>query len=171
MAEHGGIEPEEYETHDLAAQLQVEVWPRPYPVRVAIGFIGTTLGLWAATMINGVDFGEGTTIEIVVTVLAVAVFLGLADLIVRPLIQLLGCLLYIATLGLFAFVVNALMLWLTGYLTDLLSLPYQVHGFWPAFWGALILSLVSLPFRIERVRTTAPGLVDETFRIRSGYFR
>ena len=48
-----------------------------------------------------------------------------------------------AALGLFALVVNGLMLWLTSSLSQSLGLGFHVSGFWPAFWGALVVSLVS----------------------------
>jgi putative membrane protein len=52
--------------------------------------------------------------------------------------------LILLTLGLFSFVVNGLMLWLTSALSSALGLGFHVSGFWPAFWGALIVSIVSL---------------------------
>jgi hypothetical protein len=52
--------------------------------------------------------------------------------------------LLILTLGLFTFVLNALTLWLTGTISDALGLGFHVAGFWAAFFGALVVSLVSL---------------------------
>ena len=52
--------------------------------------------------------------------------------------------LIIVTLGIFALVINGLMLWLTSSLSSALDLGFHVAGFWPAFWGALVVSLVSL---------------------------
>src|SRR4029453_11955858 len=63
--------------------------------------------------------------------------------VLKPIIQVLGCAFYVLTLGLFALFVNAGLFWLTGWLADKLNLPFSVEGFWPAFWGALIVSLVS----------------------------
>jgi putative membrane protein len=40
-------------------------------------------------------------------------------------------------------VVNGLMLWLTSSLAESLGIGFRVSGFWPAFWGALVVSLVS----------------------------
>jgi putative membrane protein len=51
--------------------------------------------------------------------------------------------LIILTLGLFALVVNGLMLWLTSSLSSALGLGFHVNGFWAAFWGALVVSIVS----------------------------
>ena len=47
------------------------------------------------------------------------------------------------TLGLFIFVINGLMLWLTSALSGALGLGFEIAGFWPAFWGALVVTIVS----------------------------
>lgn len=51
--------------------------------------------------------------------------------------------LIIVTLGLFLLVINGLLLWLTSALAGTLGLGFHVRGFWAAFWGALVVSLVS----------------------------
>ena len=48
----------------------------------------------------------------------------------------------VLTLGLVALLVNALLLWLTSWVAGELKLPFHITGFWPAFWGAIIISLV-----------------------------
>jgi len=50
---------------------------------------------------------------------------------------------YILTLGLIGLVVNALLLMLVGWLSDRLGLPFVVDGFWAAFWGAIVITVVS----------------------------
>ncbi|HET6212385.1 MAG TPA: phage holin family protein, partial [Micromonosporaceae bacterium] len=49
----------------------------------------------------------------------------------------------VLTLGLIALVVNALLFMLTSWLADQLKLPFNVDGFWAAFWGAIIVGVVS----------------------------
>lgn len=61
----------------------------------------------------------------------------------RPLLQLLTCPLILLTLGLFLLVINALMLWLTAAMAEAFGINFRVAGFWPAFWGGLVISLVS----------------------------
>jgi putative membrane protein len=63
--------------------------------------------------------------------------------VLKPIIKVLGCLFYLLTLGLIAFVVNALLFLLVNWLSGLLNLPFHVDGFWSAFWGAIIVGLVS----------------------------
>jgi uncharacterized membrane protein YvlD (DUF360 family) len=59
--------------------------------------------------------------------------------------KLLSLPILIVTLGLFIFVINALMLRLTGWVSGLLGLGFYVEGFWPAFVGGLIVSIVIVP--------------------------
>ena len=77
------------------------------------------------------------------TLLAVALIFGIINATLKPLIKVVGCAFYVLTLGLIAFVVNGLLLWLTSWIAGKLSLPFHVSGFWAAFWGAIIVGLVS----------------------------
>ena len=76
------------------------------------------------------------------TLLAVAVIFGLVNAIIKPVVKAVGCLFYVLTLGLIALVVNGLLLWLTSWVAGQLTLPFHITGFWPAFWGAIIVGVV-----------------------------
>lgn len=79
------------------------------------------------------------------TVVLVAFVLGLVNAFIRPLISVLSCGLIVLTLGLFTLVINGLMLWLASWITvNWLGLEFHVDGFWNAFFGAIIISVVSL---------------------------
>lgn len=71
--------------------------------------------------------------------LIAALFLGVVNALIRPVVLILTLPINILSLGLFTFVVNALMLWLVG---NLLA-GFRVDGFWPALGGSLVLSLIS----------------------------
>lgn len=74
-----------------------------------------------------------------------AVALGLVNALVRPVLKLLSCGLIILTLGLFTLVINALTLWLAASIAvRWFHVGFYVRGFWPAFWGALIVSVASV---------------------------
>ncbi len=77
------------------------------------------------------------------TLLVVAVIFGLINATLKPLIKVVGCAFYVLTLGLAALFVNGLLLWLTSVIAGDLTLPFHVTGFWPAFWGAVVVGLVS----------------------------
>jgi putative membrane protein len=72
-----------------------------------------------------------------------AVF-GIVNAFIKPLVTLFTIPLIILTLGLFTFIVNTLMLLLTESLSVPLKLGLEIQGFWPAFKGALIISIVSM---------------------------
>ncbi len=76
---------------------------------------------------------------------AMAVILGLVNAIIRPLLKLLTCPLILLTLGLFTLVINALTLLLASSIAqNIFNVGFEVRGFWPAFWGSIIVSIVSI---------------------------
>jgi putative membrane protein len=95
--------------------------------------------LWVATrLVPGVTYsGE------VLPFLGVALVFGLVNSFIRPVAKLLTLPLIIVTLGIFALVVNGLMLWLTSSLSESLGLGFHVNGFWAALFGSLVVSIVS----------------------------
>ena len=96
--------------------------------------------LWVATrIVPGVSYSGGA-----LPLLGVALVFGVVNAVIRPVAKLLTFPIIILTLGIFALVINGLMLWLTSALSSTLGLGFHVSGFWAAFWGALVVSLVSL---------------------------
>ncbi len=96
--------------------------------------------LWAAAwLLPGLDFSGD-----VVQLLLVAAVFGIVNSLVRPILAVLTCPLIVVTLGLFTLVINALMLMLTGALSEQWGLGFTVTGFWAAFWGGLVVGLVSV---------------------------
>jgi putative membrane protein len=113
-------------------------------MRFLIRTLVTAFALWIAVLlVSGIEVTGSSTWRNTLTLLAVAVIFGVVNAILKPLIKLFGCCLYIVTLGLIAFVVNALLFLLVGWLADQLNLPFEVEGFWSAFWGAIIVGVVS----------------------------
>lgn len=112
-------------------------------MRFVVNLLSTAFAVWIATALDGIDLTGDTVAANVGTLLAVAAIFGVVNAVLKPLLKLVGCLFYIVTLGLFALVVNGLLFWFTGWLADALELPFQVDGFWPGFWGALIVAVVT----------------------------
>jgi putative membrane protein len=111
-------------------------------MRFLVRLVLTALALWLATwIVGGIHLYGDSTLAKFLSLVVVAVIFTLVNMIVKPLIMAIGCALYVLTLGLFGLVVNALMFWLTGWVSEELSLGFFVDGFWPAFWGAIIVSL------------------------------
>jgi putative membrane protein len=96
--------------------------------------------LWvAAALIPGLEFTGGPG-----RLLLVAAVFGVVNSTIRPLLAVLTCPLIVVTLGLFTLVINALMLLLTGWLSEGWNLGFSVSGFWSAFFGGLVVGLVSV---------------------------
>ena len=109
-----------------------------------IRVVVTAIALWIATLVvDGLEVSGGGWGKNTLTLLAVALIFGIINAVLKPIIKVVGCVFYILTLGLIALVVNALLFMLTGWLADKLDLPFTVDGFWPAFWGAIIVGVVS----------------------------
>ncbi|MGE5301229.1 MAG: phage holin family protein [Acidobacteriota bacterium] len=77
-------------------------------------------------------------------ILIVGLIFGLINTYIRPFVKLFALPLLILSLGLFTFVINAMMLMLTSWLSGKFELGFHVAEFKAAFWGALVISLVSL---------------------------
>ncbi len=101
--------------------------------------INTIAILIAIHFVPGIIY-TGTWWEI----LLVAIIFGLVNSFIRPFIKLFTLPLIIFTLGLFTFVINAMMLSMTSSLSKVLGLGFYVDGFKPALCGALIISIVSI---------------------------
>jgi putative membrane protein len=103
--------------------------------RILIRWGINAIAIWAAIkLVPGIEH-TGSAGSLIV----IALIFGLVNALVRPILTVLTCPLIILTMGLFILIINALMLGLTAWLVPSLT----IDGFWPAFWGALIISLVS----------------------------
>jgi len=77
------------------------------------------------------------------SILFLAVIFGLVNALLRPLLLTLSCPLIILTLGLGTILINTALFYLTGVIGTLFGVGFSVDGFWPALWGAIIVSVVS----------------------------
>lgn len=101
----------------------------------------------AAVVVKGIGVEEAQWAGWVVFVFVALIF-GLVNALIRPLLKLLTCPLILLTLGLFTLVINALMLWLTGSISQFLHLGFYVRDFGAAFWGGLVVSIVSVVLNV-----------------------
>ena len=107
----------------------------PFLIRLLVN----AAALWVATrLVPGVGYDGGA-----LPFLGVALVFGVVNAFLRPVAKILTFPLIIVTLGIFALVINGLMLWLTSSLSSALGRGFHVSGFWAAFWGGLVVSLVS----------------------------
>ncbi len=81
---------------------------------------------------------RGIEVEGVLPALVAALTLGVLNAVVRPILIILTLPLTILSLGLFLLVINGFMLYFVGNVVK----GFHVTGFWPAFFGALLLAVV-----------------------------
>jgi len=133
-----------------------ERWPPGRPgwddagMRFLLRVIINAVAIWLATLVlDGLDVvgGEDTTAKVLIF-LVVALVFGIVNAIIKPVVATLALPLYLLTLGLFTFVVNAGMLWLVGWLSEQTAYGLRVDNFGTAFLGALIISVVSLVLNV-----------------------
>jgi putative membrane protein len=108
----------------------------------------TGFAMWVVTLfVHGLKFvGGDTTLQRIGIIFVVAVIFGLVNAFIKPVVQFLSIPLYILTLGLFHIVVNALMLWITAWITEHTTKHWGLeidHFWWTAIWAAILLSFVS----------------------------
>ena len=114
-------------------------------MKMILTILADAVAIWvAALLISGIEIGgQGTSFWL--TLLGVAVIFGVLNAIVKPILKLLSLPLIVLTLGLFLFIVNAIMLSLTSWLSGVVGLDFTVESFfWDAVLGAVIVSAVSL---------------------------
>ena len=113
-------------------------------LRIALGWVGSLLALWVASLlidsVNYSGFGQ--------LALAAAVF-SLVNLIIKPLAELVSCVLIILTLGIFLFFINMAMLALTAWIVP----GFTVGGFWSVAGATVIIWAVNLfvNFAVDRI--------------------
>ena len=93
----------------------------------------------ALALMTAAYFVPGLTLSGPGAALVAGVVLGFVNAIVRPILFILTLPLTLVTLGLFLFVLNAICLALTAAVVP----GFSIAGFWPALFGALIVSIVS----------------------------
>lgn len=115
-------------------------------VNFALQTVINAVALWvAAWAIPGITFGGGSSAQVVKTVVIVALIFGIVNALIKPVLKLITLPLIILTLGLFVFILNALMLQLTSWLAGRFDLAFHVqHFFWDAVFGGLVVTVVSM---------------------------
>ena len=108
-------------------------------MRFILRLLATAAALWVAViLVPGITYAGGP-----VGLLGVALLFGLVNAVIRPILKALTCPLVVLTLGLFVFILNAFLLWLTGEFAQAFGIAFDVSGFLSALVGALIVAIVS----------------------------
>lgn len=120
-------------------------------VAFIIRWLILSAGIWVAAWLVGGIHLEGWE-----STLLVGLILGLLNALIRPFLVLISIPLLVVTFGLFMLVVNTALLGLTAWIAGKFdSILFSIDGFWDAFWGALIITiigwLVSIVVKPDRV--------------------
>jgi putative membrane protein len=106
---------------------------------LAVRFIVNVAALWVAqALIPGFWINNASAL------IFGAIIFGVINAIIRPVVAMFSCLLTVLTLGLFTLIINTAMLGLTAWIAGKFDLSFHVDGFWPAFFSAIIISIVSM---------------------------
>jgi putative membrane protein len=109
--------------------------------RLILRWAINAVAIWAAiTLVPGIQPTAAGWLPIVV----LAIIFGLLNALLRPLLTFLTCPFIILTLGLGTLLINTLLFWLTGLIGLQFGYGFTVDGFWPAFLGALVVTIVSV---------------------------
>jgi putative membrane protein len=122
-------------------------------MRFIIRVVVNAFAIWVVTLIPAltvtvVPFPPGETLQLVLTLLAVAVIFALVNTIIGTVIKVLAFPLYILTLGLISLLINGFLLWLTAWLTHWWSWGLRVEDFWWGVVAALVITIINWIFGI-----------------------
>jgi len=117
-------------------------------MRFIIRVVVNAFALWVVTLIPALQvqiqaFAPGETLQLVLTLLAVAAIFALVNTIIGTVVKIVAFPLYILTLGLIGFVINGFLLWLTAWITSGFGWGLTVGSFWWGVLAALIISLIN----------------------------
>jgi putative membrane protein len=114
--------------------------------RFFVSLVANAIALWLTTLIvSGVTLHpfQDDTIGTILSYLFVALIFGVVNGIVGTAIRIVAFPLYILTLGLLSLIVNALLLLLAAWFSQLFGFGLDIGGFWWAVLGALVLAILS----------------------------
>jgi len=117
-------------------------------MRFIIRVVVNAFALWVVTLIPALQvtvtaFAPGETLQLVLTLLAVAAIFALVNTIIGTVVKIVAFPLYIITFGLIGFVINGFLLWLTAWITQSFGWGLTVGDFWWGVLAALIISVIN----------------------------
>jgi len=113
-----------------------------------IHWLITVIALYVATLLlpDSLMAVQGTSAWLAFAVMAIV--LGLVNIFIRPILKFLSCGFIILTVGLFMLVINAFVLWFSSWICQQIGVGLVVQWPWGAFWGSIIVSVVSFVFHL-----------------------
>lgn len=122
-------------------------------MRFLIRVVVNAFAIWVVTlipalMVQVIAFEPSETLQLVLTLLAVAVVFALVNTIIGTVIKIVAFPLYILTLGLISFLINGLLLLITAWLTHWWNWGLRVEDLWHGILAAIVISLINWVFGI-----------------------
>lgn len=122
-------------------------------MRFIVRVVVNAFAIWVVTLIPALQivvtpFAPGETLQLVLTLLAVAAIFAVVNTIIGTVIKIVAIPLYILTLGLISFVINGLLLWITAWVTSSWGWGLTVESFWLGVVAAILISLINWVFGI-----------------------
>jgi len=114
----------------------------------------------SAALLVAVNIISGINIPTWGVLIATAIVIGLLNAVLKPVLILLTLPINILTLGIFTLFINAFLF----YLTSKIIIEFTVGGFWDAFWGAVLFSIVSIILNVIIGSNEMRNLQDENRR-------
>ncbi len=113
-----------------------------------IRVVVNAFSIWVVTLIpvlgvSVIAFPPGGTLEIVLSLLIVALVFALVNTIVGSVVKVIAFPLYVLTLGLFSLIVNGFLLWLTSWITEFWDWGLRVESFWWGVVAALVIAVIN----------------------------
>jgi putative membrane protein len=116
--------------------------------QLIVKIVVNAVAIWVATaVVPGVEVSQDNADlgRKIVTLLIVGAIFGVVNALIKPIVKLFSLPFYILTLGLFAFIVNALMLMLVSWLSEQLNISFHIDDFfWSAIGAAIVVTFVSM---------------------------
>lgn len=122
-------------------------------MRFIIRVVINAFAIWVVTLIEPLrievtPFAPGETLQLVLSLLAVAAVFAIVNTVIGTVLKILAFPLYILTLGLISLVINGFLFWLTGWFTEWWGWGLTVESFWLGVVAALIISIINFVFGI-----------------------
>lgn len=112
-------------------------------VKLIIRILINALGIYIAVAVLN---GNGLMLTDIswVTFVLLGLIFGVVNAVLKPIFKVVGCPVVILTLGLGALLINTLLFYIVSLVAQALAIGFSVTSFWGAFFGAIIVSLVSM---------------------------
>ena len=120
-------------------------------MRFIVRVVVNAFAIWVVTLITALQvvvtpFPPGETLQLVLTLLAIAAVFALVNTIIGTVIKIVAFPLYILTLGLISLLINGLLLWITAWFTQWWGWGLRVEDFWLGVVAALLISVINAIF-------------------------